>query len=184
MTKMSYWGRHGKTGPGGEKGFTLMELLITVGLSALLTGAILAALTTSRQVCATVTADQDLQQTANVIMNKIIKGSAETGGTFRFSEAVSYTITSISDLNFIGTDGTTRRYFQSNNELWYNHPVGGNPTDELLYRAPAGTTLTVRFWPESTNITIGIDVGLSRAVNGRTATGSATTMITIRNHVT
>ena len=181
---MSCLWRHGKTGLRGRKGFTLMELLITVSLSALLTGAILAALTTSRQVCTTVTADQDLQQTANVIMNKIIKGAAETGGIFRFSEAVSYTITSISDLSFVGTDGSTRRYFQNSNELWYHHPVAGSVSDELLYRAPAGTTLTVRFWPESTNITVGIDVGLSKTVSGRTATGSATTLITIRNHVT
>jgi len=169
-----------------EKGFTLMELLVTVGLSVLFTGVVLAALITSRQLCTSISSIQDLQQTANVVMNKIIKGSGETGGIFRLSEAVSYTITSLSDLSFVGTDGTTRRYYLSNanTELRYSHPVNGSTTNELIYRAPAGTTLTLRFWAQVTNITVGIDVGLSKTVNGRTVTGSATTVITIRNHVT
>lgn len=173
-----------------NKGFTLAELLVAIGLSALFTGVIFAALASSRQICASVTADQDLQQTANVIMNKLIKGGSESGAIFRLSEAKSYTIISISELHFVGADNIERRYFLSNTgtELRYRHPVGGSTSDELIYRAPPGTTLTVRFWPLAgnnyTNITVGIDVGLSKMVNGRNVIGSATTMINIRNHTT
>ena len=186
MKKMSLLLKRKKMGFREHKGFTLIELLVTVGLSVLFTGVVLAALTASRQLCTSISANQDLQQTANVVMNKIIKGSGETGGIFRLSEAVSYTRTSLSDLSFVGTDGTTRRYFltNANTELRYSHPVNGSATNELVYKAPAGTTLTLRFWPDVTNISLGIDVGLSKTVNGRTVTGSATTVITIRNHVT
>ena len=148
----------------------------------------LVALTSSKQICTSVSADQDLQQTANVIMNKIIKGGSEPGGIFRLSEATSYTITSISELRFVGTDGTERRYFLNNagNQILYRHPTASGTQDQVMYTAPTGTTLTLRFWPLAgstyANITIGIDVRLSRSVNGRTVTGSVTTLINIRNH--
>ncbi len=167
-----------------------MELVFVVGLSAMLTGVILAALTSSRQICTSVAADQDLQQTANVIMNKIIKGNSESGVIYRLSEAKSFTIVSISELRFVGTDSVERRYFLNNTgtELWYTHPGAGGTVSDLIYRAPTGTTLTLRFWQLAgsnyTNITVGIDVALSKTVNGRNVVGSATTMINIRNHAT
>lgn len=179
-----------KHAAGTKRGFTLVELLFATALSAVLTGLLIAAFMSSSQVCTTVTKDQDLQQTANVIMNKIIKGASESGVIYRLSEAKSYTIASISDLHFVGIDGVDRRYFLSNagNELWYTHPGGGVAGSDLIYRAPTGTTLTLRFWPLAgaayTNITVGIDVGLAKAVNGRNVVGSVTTMINIRNHVT
>ena len=179
-----------KVGVSDKRGFTLMELLVAVGLSAMFTGLVLAALVSARQICTSITADQDLQQTANVVMNKIIKGGSEPGGTFRLSEATSYTIANISELHFVGTDGIERRYFLDNTgkELWYRHPGTGGTSDELIYKAPTGTTLTLRFWTLAgstyTNITIGIDFGLSKIVNGRNVVGSATTMINIRNHAT
>ena len=190
MTKMSCFLKDRRIGPLDKKGFTLAELLVAIGLSAMFTGLILAALMSSRQICTSLTADQDLQQTANVIMNKIIKGGSEPSGIFRLSEATSYTIASISELHFVGTDGIERRYFLDNTgrELWYRHPGVGGTSDELIYRAPTGTTLTLRFWALAgstyANITVGIDVGLSKVVNGRNVVGSATTMINIRNHAT
>ena len=169
--------------PRDLRGFTLVELMVAVGLSTLLTGALLAALTSSRQLCTSIAADQDLQQTSNVIMNKIIKGSKETNGTFRLSEARSYTIATLTELHFTGTDGIERRYFLSDGgtKLWYRHPVAGVTKDELLYKTPKGTTLTLRFSMNST-VTVEIDVALSRTVNGRAVVGSATTVINIRNH--
>ena len=190
MVEMSCFLKCGKTNPSDEKGFTLAELLVAVGMSAMLTGLIFVALISSRQLCTSVTADQDLQQTANVIMNKIIKGGSEPGGIFRLSEATSYTIASISELHFVGTDGIERRYFLNNTgtSLVYRHPTAAGTQDEVLYTAPTRTTLTLRFWPLAgstyTNITVGIDVGLAKTVNGRSVVGSVTTMINIRNHVT
>jgi prepilin-type N-terminal cleavage/methylation domain-containing protein len=198
MKKIGGFLKFGKTKSLDRRGFTLVELVVGIGLSAILTGLILAALTSSRQICTSVTADQDLQQTANVNMNKIIKGGQEPGGIFRLSEAASYTIPNVSELHFIGIDGVERFYFLQNagTELRYHHPTAGGTLDELLYKAPAGTTLTLRFWPLITpsipgasptlytNITVGIDFGLSKTVNGRIVVGSATTMINIRNHAT
>ena len=110
MAELSCFLKHRKIKPSNEKGFTLAELLAATALSALLTGLILTALISSRQICTSVTADQDLQQTANVIMNKIIKGGSEPGGIFRLSEATSYSIATISELHFTGTDSIERRY--------------------------------------------------------------------------
>ncbi len=190
MAELSCFLKHRKIKPSNEKGFTLAELLAATALSALLTGLILTALISSRQICTSVTADQDLQQTANVIMNKIIKGGSEPGGIFRLSEATSYSIATISELHFTGTDSIERRYFLNNTgtSLVYRHPTATGTQDEVLYTAPTGTTLTLRFWPLAgstyTNITVGIDVGLARVVNSRNVVGSETTMINIRNHAT
>ena len=193
MAKMGHLLKRATRISPGAKGFTLAELVVAIGLSALFTGLILAALASSRQVCTSVTADQDLQQTANVIMDKIIKGSAESGITYRLSEATTYSIVAIDELDFkdIG-DSSWRAYFltqsSTGTELWYRRPIAGVAGAVLIYKAPIGTTLTLRFWPLGgpayTNITVGIDVGLSKTVNGRTVTGSATTMINIRNHAT
>ena len=190
MAKTIFFLKCGKARFSDEKGFTLAELLVVIGLSVLFAGLIFAALISSRQICTSNTANQELQQTANVIMNKIIKGGSEPGGIFRLSEATSYTIVNISELHFIGIDGIERRYFLNNAgaSLMYRHPTANGTQDEMLYVAPAGTTLTLRFWTLAgstyANITVGIDVGLARVVNGRNVTGSATTMINIRNHVT
>jgi prepilin-type N-terminal cleavage/methylation domain-containing protein len=188
MAKTNFFLKCGKARSSNEKGFTLAELLVAIGLSALFTGFVFAALISSRQICTSNTANQELQQTTNVVMNKIIKGGLEPGGIFRLSEATSYTIASINDLHFFGTDGNERRYFQTGASLMYRHPTANGTQDETLYTAPTGTTLTLRFWTLAgssyTNIAVGIDVGLARVVNGRNASGSATTMINIRNHVT
>jgi len=57
----------------------------------------------------------------------------------------------------------------------------------VIYTAPVGNTLALRFWVLAgtpyANATLGIDVGLSQNVSGRTVSGSATTMINIRNHL-
>ena len=190
MVETNFFLKRGKAKSSDEKGFTLVELLVAISLSALFTGFLFAALISSRQICISSTANQELQQNANVIMNKIIKGGSEPGGIFRLSEAISYTIANISELHFIGIDGIERRYFLNNagKSLMYRHPTAAGTQDEVLYVAPTGTTLTLRFWTLAgsayTNITVGIDVGLARVVNGRNVTGSATTMINIRNHVT
>ena len=174
-----------------ERAFSLPELIVAGFLASMFTAVLLTALITARQTCTSVSTEQGLQQAANIVMNKIIKGGSEPGGTFRLSEATSYTIASISELHFTGTDGKERRYFLNGTgtELWYRCPAaGGGTSDQLVYRAPTGTALTLRFWPLAgatyTNITVGIDVGLARTVNGKNITGSATTMINIRNHAT
>jgi hypothetical protein len=91
-----------------------------------------------------------------------------------------------STLDFAGTDGVTRRYFVNNagDSLMYHHPTAAGTQDELIYKAPTGTTLTLLFWTGTANITVGINVGLAKTVNGRNVVGSATTMINIRNHAT
>ena len=103
-------------------------------------------------------------------------------------EAVSYQIVTTSELHFVGTDGIERRYYlnPAGTSLLYNHPTAKGTVDEVIYTAPAGNTLALRFWVLAgtpyTNVTLGIDVGLSQNVSGRTVSGSTTTMINIRNH--
>jgi len=172
-----------------EKGFTLVETLIVVAITSMILGVMSSAFIVYERTAAAASAEQGLQQISNVIINKIIKGSFEPGGTFRLSEAVSYSIVSLSDLHFVGTDGIERRYYLNpgNTSLLYNHPTANGTVDEVIYTAPAGNTLTLRFWvlagTQYVNVTLGIDVGLSQNALGKMVTGSATTMINIRNHL-
>ena len=171
-----------------EKGFTLAEILVVVAITAMTVGVLTSAFIVYQQTAAKATVEQSLQQISNVIINKIIKGSSEPGGTFRLSEAVSYQIVTTSELHFVGTDGIERRYYlnPAGTSLLYNHPTAKGTVDEVIYTAPAGNTLALRFWVLAgtpyTNVTLGIDVGLSQNVSGRTVSGSTTTMINIRNH--
>lgn len=173
-----------------RQGFTLVEVILALGISTLLITSVLGVFVTSKKFYTTNMAGQNLQRNANLLMNKMIKGKLEPGGTFRLSEAVSYTLVSVSELRFIGTDGLERRYFVSADgaSLMYRHPTASGVQDEALYTAPAGTTLTVRFWiPAGSsymNRNVGIDVGFSQTSVGMALSGCTSTLVNIRNHAT
>ncbi len=167
---------------------TIVELLAALSISVLLVGSVLGTLVTSKHFYATNVMGQTLQRDANLLLTKILKGKTEPTGTFRLAEAETYTLTSISELHFTCTDGIERWYRLSSDgtQVIYHHPTSAGEQDEVIYTAPAGRTITLRFWMPAgssfENIGIGIDVGLSQAVRGVTVTGSVTTMTNIRNH--
>ena len=173
-----------------KKAQTLVELLITSVLVVILMSSALGAFILVKQVFVRDIAAANFQRGANVIMGKIIKGEPESGVIFRLSEAVSYSIPSIAELHFVGTDTIERWYCLTSDSngtyLSYYHPGWFNGLGEKIYTIPPGATITLRFRYLTgsifTNIDVGIDVALSQNILGKNISGSATTVVNIRNH--
>jgi len=173
-----------------DRGMTVPELLVALSISVMLIASVLGSFVSAKEFYTTNMTEQNLQRDANLILEKIIQGKVEPGGTFRLSEAVSYTQTGINNLSFKGLDGIQRRISvnMDGSAIIYTHPTdSGYIMDEALYTVPPGTDLTLRFWVPSgsqyTGVDIMIDVGLSKfTMDGRFLSGSASTMVNIRNH--
>ena len=175
-----------------RKAQTLTELLISSALIITLISSTLGAFILVKQVFVRDIVAANLQRDANVIMKKLIKGEREAGGIFRLSEAVSYHIpdpNKISELHFMSLppDTNERRYYlnAAGTSILYHHP-GFPVNDEVIYTAPQGAAIKLRFWtpPGSmfTNIAVGIDVAVSQNMSGKNVSGSVTTIVNIRNH--
>ena len=175
-----------------RKAQSLIELLISSALVITLISSTLGAFILVKRVFIRDIVEANLQRDANVIMKKLIKGEREAGGIFRLSEASSYNITTngatgVTELHFFGTDDIERWYYlnSAGTSILYHHPGFTNP-EEVIYAAPQGATITLRFWtpPGSmfTNIAIGIDVAVSQTMFGKKISGSVTTIVNIRNH--
>ena len=171
-----------------SKSQTVPELIISAALIVVLFAATLSAFVFVKQMYVSSISQGNIQQDANLILSKIIKGGPEPGGLFRLSEAVSYRIQSISELHYNGTDGVERWIALSNGgtSIIYHHPTSTGTRDEVIYTAPQGAIITLRFWMPTgdvyQNINVGIDVAISQYIFGRNISGSATTIINIRNH--
>ena len=179
------------------KGYTYPELLVAAGISILLFMAVLGLFVTVKQYYTLNVVEERLQRDADQVIAKVIKGKDEAGSVFRLSDAQSYTLVGINRLDFTGTDGVIRWVTISadGRSVIYHHPVAGAAADEVIYTAPDDVALTLRFWPVLnavtgladplyTNKAIGLDVGLTQTLRGRTFSGSATTLVNIRNHDT
>jgi competence protein ComGC len=171
-----------------NKAYTLVEVLIATVFSVILVGAVVNAYSSTKQIYSTGIAGGGLQDGANAILTKMIGGKSEPTGTYRLEEAVSYTIPSLSQLNFVGTDAVQRWYYLNAGAtaVLYHHPTAGGTINETIYTAPANTIITLRFSAPSgaqyTGVVVGIDVALSQVIFGQTVTGSASTYVNIRNH--
>lgn len=180
------------------KAFTVVELLISSTITVILITSVFGAFVLAKQIYVSSIAQANLQRDAAIILEKIIRGEKEPGGTFRLSEAMAYNIASLSKLEFNGTDNPppqapTRWYYLNNaaTSILYHHPTAGGTREEVIYTAPQGGGIVLRFWPHPvsspadsvyTGVVVGIDVAVSSNLFGKTIVGSATTMINIRNH--
>lgn len=171
-----------------QNAYTLVEVLIATAFSVLLLGAVVHAYNTAKRAYAAGIAQQGLQDGANIVLGKIIQGTAEPGGVFRLNEATSYDVVSLNQLNFTGTDDI-ERWFTVNGDataLIYHHPTASGTVDETVYTAPSGATITLRFsipaGSQYTGVVLGIDVALTQTLFGQTISGSASTYVNIRNH--
>ena len=171
-----------------KRSFTLLELLVVSAIASLLMSSTISAFIVARQLYSPGITEQNLHQAVTIIINEVIKGKPEPGGNFRLSEAVSYHLSSMSELHFVGIDGEERWYFlnAAQTSILYHHPTATGIQDEVIYTAPSATVLTLRFWiPSGTifsNTNVGMDVGLSQRIFNRNTTASVTTMVNIRNH--
>lgn len=171
-----------------HKAFSLIETLMAVVFTVILVMVVVNFYNVTRVAYVTGVAEQTFQDGVNVMLSQIIQGKTEPSGVFRLSEAVSYSIPNLSELHFWGTDDVERWYRLNNTstQLIYHHPTAAGTVDEVIYSAPAGATITLRFSvPAVANYTssvVGVDVALSQNINGRTVIGSASTIIHLRNH--
>lgn len=100
------------------------------------------------------------------------------------------------ETNPCGLNDTTARWYYLNSTgtaVIYHHPAGaGTTVEEVLYTAPAGSIITLRFPPASvvTNqaSVLEIDVAIVKNTpagttnNAVTVSGSASTFVLLRNH--
>jgi len=171
---------------------TLTEFLITFALVIILITSTVGAFVLIKHIFASDTMAANLQRDANLIMEKILKGKRESTGIFRLSEAFTYRIVSISELHFTGTDGIERwfRLGNTSTSVIYHHPTAAGTTDETIYTAPSGATITLRFsipvGPQYSGVVVGIDVAIlqNKNISGaiKTVSSSASTYVNIRNH--
>jgi hypothetical protein len=171
-----------------NKAFTLTEILVATSFAIILMGAMLGFYILSEKTYSIGVDKHWLQDDANTVITKIIGGKGEPGGVFRLSEAVSYNIAGISELHFVGIDGIERWFNLDNSctSVIYHHPIASGTADEIIYSAPAGATITLRFsiptGAQYTGVVIGIDVEITNNVSGNAISGSASTYVNIRNH--
>ncbi len=172
-----------------KRAFTLVEILIAMALGIVLIGAVFNAYNLVRPIYTVGLARQGLQDGANTVINKILTGKTEVGGIYRLPEAVSFVIVAIDNLSFVGQDGSTRSYRLNGaaTQVIYNHPSGAGAVDEVVYTAPTGSVITLRFSnPGCVNcaaVAVQIDVSLTQTVSGRAVSGSASTIVNVRNHL-
>ena len=171
-----------------NKAFTLVEILLATTITVSMMGAVFSFYYLTNNASSTGIPRQQLQNDASVILSKIIEGKSEPGGVFRLSEMVSYNRVSISELHFTGIDGIERWILldATSGSVIYHHPTAAGPADEIIYSAPPGVTVTLRFSTPSgaqyAGVVVGIDVALTKNISGNTVSGSASTYVNIRNH--
>jgi len=81
-------------------------------------------------------------------------------------------------------DATARWYYlnSAGTSVIYHHPAAtGGTTEENIYTAPAGSTLTLRFSPAAVNTPLNV-VEIDVALSGRRTTGAASTFVLLRDH--
>ena len=166
-----------------KKAFTIMELLITSAVLILLFTTALTGFVLLRGIFAENIARATFQRDAEVVMNMIIEGKGDPGGT-RLSETASVTFYSdASKLTFVGTDGVPRTYSLSSDgtSLLYSDQNG---VQNIRYTAPRGAIIGLRFSPVDLNPTlcVSIYVTISQVINGRTVLGALESSIYLRNH--
>ena len=127
----------------------------------------------------------DLQRNVNIVMNRMIRGTKQSNGTFGLRSAVSFTlpvaIPALSKIDFVDSDGTHRMYYLNNNTIVYYDPTQV-PSQKVVYTAPANSTITLRFSPVHVDMeVVRVYLSVSKVVNNKTIAGSITTDVTLRN---
>ncbi len=175
----------------GNKAFTVSELIITTMCTVILVSIVFNFYSIANVAYTSGLTTQALQDGANVILSKIMDGKSEPGGVFRLSEGVSYSIPNAGELHYIGVDNIERSYRLNADAtaLIYNHPTSEGVRDEVVYTAPKGATLVLRFiFPAVPNPTIVVQIDaaiiqkIKNVTGGRNVSGSASTIVNLRNH--
>lgn len=166
-----------------RRGYTLIELLISSGIVTILFASAIGGFVLLYNVINYSLEEYGLQRSANVAMNRIIRNVGEGGALHGLRSAKSFTIPSPSEIDYTGTDGVVRTYRLNQRSIIYDNPSRW-PYHITIFTAPANSVVTLRFWqpPEYLdNETVGIYIGITRPIAGRTVSGSASTYVNLRN---
>lgn len=169
-----------------NKAHTLTELLIASTILIILFASCFGTFILTKTICYTSTAEYEIQRDVNTIMTRIIKGVKEQTDVFGLRSAKSYSIPSVSQINFVGIDNNTRSYLLNNNAITYISPMQ-SPQQKTIYTAPADSDSILRFWNpyagqiNNDNATVGIYLSVSRRVGDRTVSGSSSTYVNLKN---
>lgn len=168
-----------------RRAHTLTEMLIVSFMTVVLFTSTIGVFVVARTFYVRGMASQELQRDVNWLMARIVKGIEEGGVRYGLRSSESYTepITPITEINFTGADGNARRYRLSSGSIVYESPTQ-TPNTRTIYTVPANSTLTLRFEKPTgymDNETLAIYISITRQVSGRTASGSLTTYVNLRN---
>lgn len=162
-------------------GFTLIELVVSVAISAVVIFAISSIIIFTAKTVSESGIERGLQIDMNNLAHQITGGAFDPGGIdFGLRGSVSYNIVSSQQVDFTDTIGTLRSFIASGNSLIYSSPTQ-SPPQNVIYTAPAGSTLNVIFSASSTNNLVNISMSVTRTVGGKTLTGSVVTSVYLRN---
>lgn len=170
-----------------KSGFTLTELLVAAVIAIFIVGAAVSFFYSTNRASSMGVSRQELQNAAHVVLTRMVDGKSLPSG-IPLSEAVSCHQPGgiLSELHFIDINGTERsfRLGAASRSVIYNYPSGPGTVDEVIYTAPAGANVTLRFSEPYPDIVVNIDVAITGNVSGRTVCGSASTYVNMRNHNT
>lgn len=187
-----------------NRAFTIIEVLTALAISGMLCITIYGTYITVQQFYTSTISEQSLQRDAAILMDTIIKGKIPAPGTiYRLSEASSFYQLGPSEIRFMGLDKNCRGWKLSGDGASVIHyyvpsaPIpedcpydialgclacGNEQNDVIVYTAPQGATLGLRFWQPASATSVGIDVGITRTTAGKTVSGSVSTVVNMRNH--
>jgi len=170
-----------------NKAHTLVEILVASTILVLLFAFVLGAFVFTKGVSYFSIAEYNLQRDANILMGKIIRGMSEQGGHFGLRSSASFilpvTNPAGSEIDFVGTDARTRKYFLSGRSVVYESPFQV-PVQKSVFTAAADAGVILRFWEPAgypDHQVVGIYISISRQMGMRTVIGSLTTYVSLKN---
>lgn len=168
-----------------NKAHTLTEVLVSSVLVVILFTSTIGVFVLTRVFYTRTMVSQELQRDVNRLMARITKGIEEGGVRYGLRSGAGYAepVTPITAVSFTGVDDNVRRYSLSSGGILYESPTQ-TPNAQTIYTVPANSTLVLRFWKPTgymDNETLAVYIGLTRQISGRTASGSLTTYINLRN---
>jgi hypothetical protein len=167
----------------GYKGYTLAELLVASVLIIILLASSLGAYLFASVVANQTMAQSRLARDVNAVTARLIKGFREGASAYGLRSGSGYTLPQVTEIDYAGIDGNTRKFYLSGNSIVYSSPAL-IPDTQTIYTAPAGAALTLRFWQPSgyvDNETVGIYFSISQNVNGIPMSASVSTYVNLRN---
>jgi len=187
----------------GKKGVTIAELIVAATLTIVIAGWMVGAYITGYTNWERARIHAELQQTASIYMQRIVRGMEADRAAFNewrngLQEAESFTIVTTDDIEYIGTDSGLRNFFvqdrdgdgATEDDIFLMYSTGGTPVE--VFSNQALTTNTPRRWlrdvtfadaddqPDHDSL-VSIRIRMRRPLRGRDIDTELNTMVSLRN---